>query len=144
MNRQPGVDNRSWDTVLGYRKAGEQRSSIAQRLQDSGITPAHLTGVLLDGGDELYSRATSGDEDWAEPFGGPLGAALLAAEVSALSAHLNSRAAAVRAKAVDALLEEVSVVAIATHLGISRQKVYELGRARLGANYIDRVPWRKP
>jgi hypothetical protein len=38
-------------------------------------------------------------------FGGPLAVALLAAEVSALAAHLNARGSAVRALAVDALLD---------------------------------------
>lgn len=144
MERQPGVDNRAWDEVLAYRPPGEQRDTVATRLDANGITPAALRAVLADSGDELHIRALSDDEDWAEPFGGPLAVALLAAEVSALAAHLNSRASAVRARAVESLLDEVSVVAVAAHLGISRQKVYELGRARLGVNYIDRVPWRKP
>lgn len=144
MQRQPGVDNSEWDSVLSYRPELEQRKTVAARLAENGITPQFLRSVLADGGDELNARALAGGQDWAEPFGGPLCAALLAAEVSALSAHLNSRAANVRAKAIEDLLDEISVVAVATHLGISRQKVYELGRAKLGANFIDRVPWRKP
>jgi hypothetical protein len=55
--------------------------------------------------------------------------ALLAAEVSALAAHLNARASAVRALAVDALLEDFSAVTVAAYLGVSRQKVYDLSRA---------------
>lgn len=144
MERQPGVDSAVWDEVLAYRPRGEQRDLAAARLRAGGVTPAAVRAVLADSGDELHARAVSGEADWAETFGGPLAAALLAAEVSALSAHLNSRAAAVRALAVENLLDEVSVVAVAAHLGISRQKVYELGRARLGTHYIDRVPWRKP
>lgn len=144
MERQPRVDNIAWDEVLAYRPPGEQRDTVASRLQDNGIAPEVVRGVLADSGDELHAVAMSGEEDWADPFGGPLAVALLAAEVSALAAHLNSRAAAVRARAVEDLLDEVSVVAVAAHLGISRQKVYELGRARLGVNYIDHVPWRKP
>ncbi|MBX3067463.1 MAG: hypothetical protein IT191_08735 [Microbacteriaceae bacterium] len=144
MARQPRVDKQDWDDVLAYRPAGQQRAEVRDRLAASGVTPETLSRVLADGGDELNARATMATKDWADPFGGPLAAALLAAEVSALSAHLNSRAANVRARAVEDLLDEVSVVAVASHLGVSRQKVYELGRARLGANFIDRVPWRKP
>ncbi len=144
MNRQPGVDRARWDALISYRPAGEQRDVVIERLEKSGVTPELLAHVLSDGGDELYARARSGGEGWADEFGGALAAALLAAEVSALSAHLNSRAAAIRAHAVDELLDQVSVVAVAAHLGVSRQKVYELGRARLGSHYIDRVPWSTP
>ncbi len=144
MERQPRVDKAAWNEILRYRADDRQREIVAARLSENGITPEILNSVLSDGGDELNARASGGGADWASSFGGPLAAALLAAEVSALSAHLNSRAANVRARAIEDLLDEVSVVAVANHLGISRQKVYELGRARLGANFIDRVPWRKP
>jgi hypothetical protein len=99
--------------------------------------------VLADGGDALYAAAASGLADWAAPFGGPLAAALLAAEVSALSAHLSSRASGVRSLAVDSLLDDYSAVSVAARLGVSRQKVYEISRSGLRPPYIDRVPWRK-
>ena len=69
-----------------------------------------------------------GGPGWADEFGGYLAVALLAAEVSALAAHLNSRASAARGRAVDALLEEYSAVTVAARLGVSRQKVYEIAR----------------
>lgn len=82
-------------------------------------------------------------KDWADRFGGPLAVALLAAEVSALAAHLNARGSAVRALAVDALLDEFSAVTVAAHLGVSRQKVYDLSRPTRISSYIDGVPWRQ-
>ena len=81
--------------------------------------------------------ATSGTDDWADAFGGRLAAALLAAEVGALAAQLNSRASAVRALAVDGLLDEYSAVTVAARLGISRQKVYEVSRGTPAGPCID-------
>jgi hypothetical protein len=99
---------------------------------------------LDDGGDALYAAANSGDRDWTDRFGGPLAVALLAAEVSALAAHLNARGSAVRALAVDALLDDFSAVTVAASLGVSRQKVYDLSRAKRMSSHIDCVPWRQP
>jgi hypothetical protein len=120
------------------------RGNIRDRFVDSGITPDQVQAVLDDGGDALYAAASSGSKDWPDRFGGPLAVALLAAEVSALCAHLNARGSAVRALAVDALLDDFSAIAVAAHLGVSRQKVYELSRASRDGSYIDQVPWRHP
>jgi hypothetical protein len=67
--------------------------------------------------------------------------ALLAAEVSSLAAHLNSRASSVRAHAVDELLDDFSAVTVAARLGVSRQKVYDISRGGVAGPFIDRVPW---
>jgi hypothetical protein len=103
-----------------------------------------VKAVLDDGGDALYAAAGSGDKTWADRFGGPLAVALLAAEVSALAAHLNARGSAVRALAVDALLDEFSAVTVAAHLGVSRQKVYDISRTTRAGSYLNSVPWRRP
>jgi hypothetical protein len=65
----------------------------------------------------MFAVASGGGEDWADRFGGPLAVALLAAEVSALGAHLNARGSAMRARAVDALA--VVVVWFASHSGVA-------------------------
>jgi hypothetical protein len=49
---------------------------------------------------------------------------------------LRVRGVAVRALAVDALLEDLS--AVAARLGISRQKVYDISRPALGGRLIDK------
>jgi hypothetical protein len=49
----------------------------------------------------------------------------------------------VRAIAVDALLDEFSAVTVATRLGVSRQKVYEIGQAAATGPFINIVPWRQ-
>lgn len=117
---------------------------MAQRFQASGLSPDQVRRVLVDGGDALYEAATSGEPGWADRFGGPLAAALLAAEVSALAAHLNSRGSAVRALAIDVLLDDFSAITVAARLGVSRQKVYEISRGDHTGHFIECVPWRQP
>ena len=141
MIRQPRVDRPSWVTVLAHRPDAV-RSSVAERFEESGVASELVELVLQDGGDSLYTAARGGDASWADGFGGWLGVALLSAEVSALASHLNARASAVRTLAVEELLEDVSAISVAAHLGISRQKVYEISRGRRDDHYIDRVPWR--
>lgn len=68
--------------------------------------------------------------------------ALLAAEVGALTAHLTSRSSAIRAVAVEALLDDYSAVTVANRLGVSRQKVYDIARPNSTTTFVDRVPWR--
>ena len=143
MQCQPRGDVPGWNRALGHRPA-DAREAVAARFAESGIGPERVLAVLDDGGDALHAAARSGDPDWADRFGGPLSAALLAAEVSALAAHLNSRASAVRALAVEALLDDFSAVTVAARLGVSRQKVYEIGRTPAAGPFIDLVPWRNP
>ena len=121
----------------------EQRAAIEARLAEAGLRPRDLAAALSDGGDALYAASRSRAEGWSEPFGGDLGVALLAAEVSALAAHLNSRASAVRALAVDALLDDYSAVAVASALGVSRQKVYDISKGGTVAAFLDISPWRQ-
>jgi hypothetical protein len=141
MQRQPRDDILAWEITLAHRPP-EARGAVCQRFLDHGITPDQVKAVLADGGDALYAAANGGNKDWTDRFGGPLAVALLAAEVSALCAHLNARGSAVRALAVDALLDDFSAITVAAHLGVSRQKVYELSRASHTNSHIDQVPWR--
>ncbi|HKW06638.1 MAG TPA: hypothetical protein VJS19_03615 [Candidatus Dormibacteraeota bacterium] len=115
---------------------------MADRFAENGIGPELVRRVLQDGGDSLYEAAGSGSAGWADAYGGPLAVALLAAEVSALAAHLNSRGSAVRSAAVAELLDEFSAVTVAERLGVSRQQVYEVRRGEVKNEYISRVPWR--
>jgi hypothetical protein len=139
MSSQPGGDT-SWDTVLAHRAPGA-REPVRERFEAAGVAPAQVRAALEDGGDELYAAATGGGDDWAKPFGGALAVALIAAEVGALTAHLTSRSSAIRAVAVEALLDDYSAVTVAGRLGVSRQKVYDIARPS-GTTYIDHTPWR--
>jgi hypothetical protein len=142
MGRQPRGDKVEWARVLAHRPP-DLRPDVIGRFEAAGIEPQHVLGVLSDAGDALYVAALAGGDGWTEPFGGTIAVALLAAEVSALAAHLNSRASALRAVAVNALLDEYSAVAVSAHLGVSRQKVYEIGRGEITNSYIDQTPWRR-
>jgi hypothetical protein len=142
MSSQPGGDI-GWDAVLAHRPP-ETRQPVRERFESAGVPPAQVHTALADGGDELYEAAAGGAADWAKPFGGPLAVALIAAEVSALTAHLTSRASAVRALAVEALLDDFSAVTVANRLGVSRQKVYDIARPNPASTFIDQAPWRQP
>jgi hypothetical protein len=142
MSRQPGGDT-SWGAVLAHR-APDTRAAVVERFESAGVSAEQVRAVLDDGGDELYAAASGGTADWAKPFGGALAVALLAAEVGALTAHLTSRSSAIRALAVDALLDDFSAVTVASRIGVSRQKVYDIGRPGTTSSFIDRVPWRLP
>lgn len=118
------------DNVLSHWP-GDTRGAVLDRFNENGIDTEVVRAVLDDGGDALYAAARSGDPDWASRFGGPLAVALLAAEVSALAAHLDSLASAVRAVADDLLLDEFSAITVAARLSVARQKVYEISRGPL-------------
>lgn len=166
VSSQPRGDI-GWDVVLAHRSP-DIREQVRERFESSGVTAAQLWAVLADGGDKLFAAvasapalasasasaasapaaaaaasaaaASASDVAWAQPFGGPLAVALLAAEVGALTAHLTSRSSAIRAAAVGALLDEYSAVTVARRLGVSRQKVYDIARPGAGP-YIPRTPW---
>jgi len=142
-----GVAADDWQQVLAHRLHGgldaDGFSELVRRYTDCGIGPQHVWQVLMNGGDSLYEAATSGESDWADRFGGPLGAALLAAEVSALASHLTTRASGVRSVAVDALLDDYSAVTVAGELGVSRQKVYDIAKNGLRGPHLQHVPWRQ-
>lgn len=142
MSRQPRGDT-SWDVVLAHR-APDTRAAIRERFESAGVAAADIRSVLADGGDELFAAATGGAADWAGRWGGPLAVALLAAEVGAMTAHLTSRSSAIRAVAVEALLDDYSAVTVANRLGVSRQKVYDIARPNPAGSFIDHAPWRLP
>jgi hypothetical protein len=158
MERQPGDDMSpastaaepaghlsGWETLPAHRDPADPgRAGVLTRLQDAGLTPQDVLAALRDAGDALHEQATSAEADWTRQVGGPLAVALLAAEVGALAAHLGTRAAAVRSRAVTELLDDYSAVAVAEALGVSRQKVYDIAREVDRPPFIRTSPWRQP
>lgn len=118
--------------------------AVIERFRAAGVAPTEVESHLEDAGDRLYRAAASGAEGWTVPFGGERAVALLAAEVSALMAHLVARAASIRSVCVDALLDDYSAVTVAGALGVARQKVYGLARPTVDPDYITTTPWRLP
>jgi hypothetical protein len=141
MTSQPGGDS-DWDVVLAHRSP-ETRAQVRARFASAGVGSEQVRAALGDAGDELFEAATSGAGDWAKPYGGPLAVALLAAEVGAVTAHLTSRSSAIRAVAVEALLDDFSAVTVANRLGVSRQKVYDIARPNPTGSFLDQAPWRR-
>lgn len=118
----------TWESVLAHRGDEPTISRVRDQFLAHGVSADVVHDVLSDGGGGLYASISSGREDWSVPFGGLIGAALLAGEVAAYSSHLVARASAVRSVAVEILLEDFSAIAVAGELGVSRQSVYEIAR----------------
>ncbi|WP_157427190.1 hypothetical protein [Agromyces salentinus] len=127
LSQRPG-GTAAWGEVLAHRGDPEVIAVVRQRFIDHDVTADSVVAALDDGGDRIFADATSGRADWAVAHGGAAAAALLASEVAAYASYLTSRAASVRSLAVDELLEERSAVEVASELGISRQKIYEIAR----------------
>lgn len=143
VDSQPRGDTLTWRVALEHREDLELEA-VASRLERARVPADAVRDALRDCGDALFAASESDDPNWTEAFGGDMAVALLAAEISALAAHLNSRASLVRARAVDRLLDEYSAVSVAGELEVSRQKVYDIARAsRRDSRYLTRVPWRR-
>lgn len=122
------IDSDSWEEILSHR-AEQERQGIQDRFLSHGVSSAIVAEALRDGGATLAASALSRAPEWSVPYGGLVGAALVAGEVAAHASWLVSRAASVRSLAVENLLEDISAVTLAQMLGISRQKVYEIARS---------------
>jgi hypothetical protein len=118
----------TWETVLAHRTDPAAAELALARFVSQGVPVELVAASLEDKGAALFREAASGRSDWAAPIGGLVSAALLAGEVAIYCSTLVSRASAIRSVAVDALLEDLSAVAVAAELGVSRQKVYEIAR----------------
>lgn len=134
-----------WLEVLEHRSLDDPAAvnDVIERFQRAGVTPDAVAEHLADGGDALYAASRTG-AGWADAFGGDQAAALIAAEVGALMSHLVSRAASVRSGSVDALLDDFSAVTVASALGVSRQKVYDIAKSNPDREFLKTAPWRKP
>jgi len=118
----------TWEATLAHRADPAAAALARARFETQGIPVEVVAASLSDSGAALFRDVSSGRSDWAVPYGGLLGAALLAGEVAIYSSTLVARASAIRSVAVDALLEDFSAVSVAADLGVSRQKVYEIAR----------------
>lgn len=153
MDRKPGGDTlvagetsaaaHDWFEVLKHRSFDDAAvvAEVIERFERAGVTSSTVAEHLVDGGDALYAASQSG-AGWADAFGGDQAVALIAAEVGALMSHLVSRAASVRSRGVDALLDDFSAVTVANALGVSRQKVYDIAKSTQDREYLETTPWR--
>lgn len=154
MHRKPGGDNSivgemtasasEWLEVLKHRSFEDPAvvNEVIERFERAGVTPDAVAEHLADGGDALYALSHNG-AGWTDAYGGDQAVALIAAEVGALMSHLVSRAASIRSSSVDALLDDFSAVTVASALGVSRQKVYDIAKSNQDREYLETTPWRK-
>ena len=108
-----------WSRALSHR-AGDELRITHDRLVGVGITAQDVLDVLEDLGDSLLAQGPSG----------PLRSALLWNEVSAYLAFAQERAAFNRRAAYAQLLEHMSLVKLASLLGVSRQAVHKSVNSR--------------
>lgn len=134
-------DALAWREALAHRD-DESATIVSARFAKHGISADVVAMVLSDNGSAMFDDVSSGRADWALPYGGLHGAALLAGEVAIHASHLVARAAAMRSIAVDGLLEDLSVVEVASELGVSRQKIYEIARG--GSALREQIRGRRP
>jgi hypothetical protein len=81
-----------WYLSLIEHRTATEIPGLIERLQACGITPEILGKVLCAPDSLLYAPERDG-EDWAQDYGGPIGAALLTSELLAYLAHQHRLAA---------------------------------------------------
>ena len=119
-----------WAQALPHRPPNELPQAIA-RFERVGLTPATVRENLLDLGDALTDAFTcTVNLADLEPFGGPAGAALIAAEVQKYTEYAQRRAAVIRSDAFNALLvlQDMSYADAADVLSITRQAVHKAAK----------------
>ncbi|OZC87830.1 hypothetical protein CH272_28250 [Rhodococcus sp. 05-340-1] len=111
-------------SLVGHRTADEI-PGVIERLQACGITAEILDKVLCAPESLLYAPERGG-EDWAQEYGGPIGAALLTSELLAYLAHQHHLAALIQHDLVTELVATDSVATVAGHLGTTEAAVSRL------------------
>lgn len=111
-------------SLVGHRTADEI-PGVIKRLQACGITAEILDKVLCAPDSLLYSPERDG-EDWAQEYGGPIGAALLTSELLAYLSHQHRLAALIHRDLVTELVATDSVATVAGHLGTTEAAVSRL------------------
>lgn len=106
----------TWLDVVAWYRDERDVPEIAERFDAAKMTPATLDRLLRAG---LMGGLTA--EDWAQI--GPLGVALVTAEVDRAAAAARRRAAALRSAAIADLAQATSIAEIARQLGQTRQAV---------------------
>jgi hypothetical protein len=105
-----------WTDVFGWYRDERDIPQVVERFKAAGISPGTADRLLRAG---LTGGLAA--EGWAEV--GPLGIALVAAEVDRAADVARRRAAALRSAAIARMAETVTIVEIARQLGQGRQAV---------------------
>ena len=126
----PGTDV-AWGEALPHRAGDFSMGPVTARLA-ARTTPDVVRDVVEDLGrgllTQLWGEPTG--RDWLRECGGPLGAALVLAEVDAAASALRSHVAGARASLLADLVEDHSLVELAELIGVSRQALHKTLRNR--------------
>lgn len=118
------IDVQWYLSLVGHRTADEI-PEVIERLQACGITAEILDKVLSAPDSLLYAPERDG-ENWAQDYGGPIGAALLTAELLAYLSHQHRLAALIQHDLITELVATDSVATVAGHLGTTEAAVSRL------------------
>ncbi|MFD0484194.1 hypothetical protein ACFQ46_16475 [Kineococcus sp. GCM10028916] len=125
------TDTEEWREALPHRAGDSSLGAVSARLA-TRTTPAVVRDVVDDLGRgllaQLWGEPTG--RDWLGECGGPLGAALVLAEVDAAASALRSHVAGARASLLADLVEDHSLVELAELIGVSRQALHKTLRNR--------------
>jgi hypothetical protein len=113
----------TWAEVVNWYRDERDVSALAERFEAAGMAPATVERLLRAG---LMGGLTAAD--WAQV--GPLGVALVTAEVDRAADVARRRAAALRSAAIADLAQATSIAEIARQLGQTRQAVSQAAHNR--------------
>ena len=120
-------DEPEWTSVLSAHRVPRLIPGIAARFSDAGVAPSLVACTLAD--PTGFIAASTEGPDWADRYGGPIAAALIAAELLEHTAARQLAVAGIRSGLVADLVVETSVVETAKQLGISHQHTSRLSKA---------------
>lgn len=125
------TDTEEWREALPHRAGDFSMGAVSARLA-AHTTPAVVRDVVDDLGRGLLAQlwGEPAGRDWLGECGGPLGAALVLAEVDAAASALRSHVAGARASLLADLVEDHSLVELAELIGVSRQALHKTLRNR--------------
>lgn len=129
-------------SLVGHRTAAEI-PEVIERLQACGITAEILDKVLCTPDSLLYATERDG-ENWAQDYGGPIGAALLTAELLAYLSHQHRLAALIHHDLITGLVATHSIDTVAGHLGTTEAAVARLSLVPPTSPPTDGAPTEGP
>lgn len=136
------IDVQWYLSLVGHRTADEI-PEVIKRLQACGITAEILDKVLSAPDSLLYAPERDG-EDWAQDYGGPIGAALLTSELLAYLSHQHRLAALIQHDLITELVATDSVATVAGHLGTTEAAVARLSLVPPSSTPTGDIPTEGP
>jgi hypothetical protein len=116
-----------WGAVLSGHRSPKKIPQLAAIFEAHGIAPDAVASALA--APEAFVAAAASRPDWVDAYGGPVAAALIAAEILEQAAALQITVSNIRSHLVAQLVDESSVVETARQLGYSHQHTSRLRKS---------------